>query len=83
MNMVRQPLHEAMTGAKMVGIKAGVGDSTIFGCWFGGYGFNVYDSHGNEVNHFTSGELAGDVSDDNKRRLAQERLESEGFEVLR
>jgi hypothetical protein len=55
--------------------------------WCGGYSFNVYDpTRGwQEVDHFTSGAIAGlqDKTGDDARVLARSRMESEGFTVTR
>ena len=72
---------DATEDAKMIGFN----QEGLACLWFGGYGFNVYDAARGwqEVDHFTSGQLAGgQMSEIEKEMAARDRMRSEGFNVV-
>lgn len=79
--MVRQ-MTDATEGANLIGFN----EEGLACVWFGGYGFNVYDAARDwqEVDHFTSGQLAGltDKEAPEGYGYAKERMKSEGFNVV-
>lgn len=77
-----QKVTRATDGAKLIGFN----DDGLACVWYGGYSFNVYDAARDwqEVDHFTSGELAGIASKfaDEKRDHAKHRMENMGYEIV-
>ena len=70
-------MDRAFQGAKLVGQNR---DGELC-MWYGGYSFNVYDAarDWDECRTFSSGALAGDVSGDEAREIAKERMLMEDF----
>jgi len=77
--MVSMTAHR-LNGAKMIGYS----DTGTICVWYGGYGFNVYETGGwEEVEHFASGELAGGQdTEEARRQIAALRMEMDGFTVV-
>jgi len=77
-----QNINHATEDAKLIGFN----DDGLACVWSGGYGFNVYDAvqDWHEVDHFTSGKLAGltDKTSEKGRQYARQRMEAEGFDPV-
>jgi len=75
-------MSRAVRGAKLIGFN----NDGLACVWSGGYGFNVYDAARDwqEVDHFTSGELAGisEKFEDERRDHARFRMEDMGYTVV-
>lgn len=76
-------MSEAMRSAKLIGWNQS-GEMCV---WFGGYSFSVFNAvtDWSEKRHFTSGKISGlsNKDSDRGRELAIERMEMEGFTVIK
>lgn len=82
----RYEAEQNMQRALRSAVLLGVNDNGHMAVWSGGYSFNVYDAAGDwdEVDHFTSGDLAGmqDQTSPEGVEAARERMEMGGYEVI-
>jgi len=85
-NASRSKMARKVSDATDEACLIGFNDNGLACVWYGGYGFNVFDvaRDWQEVDYFTSGELAGiaEKFDDERRKHAEWRMESEGYDVI-